>query len=169
MADFGPIMAATIEREGGYKLTNDPDDSGGMTYAGISRTRNPGWPGWAFIDAKRHVPNEIVDSFYKSVYWDEIRGDRIHDQAVAESLYDFGVNAGPAVSRTLAQRALGVNPDGVFGPVTIEALNTTDAKAFLERFALQKIGRYLDIVDRRPKDLKYFHGWIARTMQEVAL
>lgn len=44
MADFKIAFDITNKTEAGY--ANNPDDSGGETYAGISRNNWPYWEGW---------------------------------------------------------------------------------------------------------------------------
>ena len=47
MAQFEPAFEQMMQDEGGYVLHEVPGDTGGMTYAGIARNKNPQWPGWA--------------------------------------------------------------------------------------------------------------------------
>ena len=53
--------------EGGYILHTISGDTGGTTYAGIARNKNPQWAGWAFIDAKETPPTELVRDFYRAI------------------------------------------------------------------------------------------------------
>lgn len=66
MADYLPAYERMIRREGGYRLTNDPADRGGMTFAGISRNRWPDWEGWRQIDAGGEPEAEDVRAFYRA-------------------------------------------------------------------------------------------------------
>ena len=62
MADFDKALELTLKAEGGY--VDDPDDPGGETYKGISRSRNPKWQGWINVDllkAKRNFPRNLDD------------------------------------------------------------------------------------------------------------
>ena len=52
MAQFEPAFEQMIRDEGGYVLHEVPGDTGGMTYAGIARNKNPQWNGWALVDKK---------------------------------------------------------------------------------------------------------------------
>ncbi len=45
---FEKAFPAMIAHEGGY--VNDPVDSGGETYKGVSRNNWPKWGGWKIID-----------------------------------------------------------------------------------------------------------------------
>ena len=159
MADFNKAFDVTMKAEGGY--VNDPDDPGGETYKGIARSRNPKWQGWVNIDLlknKGNFPKDLDDDddlqqkirdLYEVNYWDKILGDEIADQDIAESIFNFAVNAGSRTSAKLAQIAVEAKPDGVIGPVTLEKINADDKRAFLAVFALAKIGRYVNICEKR--------------------
>ncbi|NBW20755.1 MAG: N-acetylmuramidase [Caulobacteraceae bacterium] len=167
MADFLPAYEAMIRNEGGYVLHDVPGDRGGQTYAGIARNMNPRWPGWALIDRGQDVPAQLVREFYKINFWDPIQGDRIISQVIAQTIFDFHVNAG-AVARKLAQLVVGATPDGAIGDKTLAALNAYDEERFVMAYALAKIARYRDIVSRDRSQLKFLLGWINRTLQGVA-
>ena len=169
MTDFTAAYKKTLGAEGWFKLTNIPGDAGGQTYAGISRRANPSWEGWKNIDRGQSVPESMVSTFYKATYWDAVFGDDIADQHSAESLYDFAVNGGGSTARVLAQKSAGVNDDGIFGPVTIAAINSMDPKLFTARFALYKIDKYRKIVQRSPEQVKFLLGWINRTIDQEEL
>jgi lysozyme family protein len=177
MADFATAFALTMKAEGGY--VNDPQDPGGETYKGIARKSNSKWEGWVTIDMLKREKSfpanldahaelqERIRQFYEINYWDKVRGDEILNQDVAESIFDFAVNAGPVASAKIAQICVGAEPDGVIGPVTVEKINQDDPRAFLSLFALNKIARYLSICEKRPESRKYFYGWVKRTLEAV--
>lgn len=175
MADFKTAIETTLKAEGGY--VNDPDDPGGETYKGIARKRNAKWSGWVNIDLlknKNGVPKNLEDdidlqskvyALYEANYWDKIRGDEIKDQDIAESVFDFAVNAGPRTSAKLAQIVVGAVADGVIGPKTLEKINADDKRAFISTFAIAKISRYVSICEKRKESRKYFFGWVRRTLE----
>lgn len=164
MADFLPAFEKMLVNEGGYRLHNVEGDRGGMTFAGIARNMNPGWSGWPVIDAGGEPHADMVRAFYRANFWNPIRGDEISSQRIAESIFDFNVNTGrPA--RVLAQIVAGVTPDGSFGPKTVAALNAMDPERFVMAYALAKIARYRDIVQRDRTQLKFILGWINRTLE----
>jgi lysozyme family protein len=80
MADFRTSYKITAKIEGGY--ANNPKDTGGETWRGIARKKNPGFIGWSIIDRlrkQRCFPNSLnasfeleqqVLNFYKENYWD---------------------------------------------------------------------------------------------------
>ncbi|HEY5593156.1 MAG TPA: glycosyl hydrolase 108 family protein [Paludibacter sp.] len=134
MANYKSAIARVLLTEGGY--ANDPDDSGGETYRGISRVNWPKWSGWATVDKMKAQPNFprnlkgnvtldiYVTLFYKTNFWDPIGGDQINDQAIADLIVDSAVNEGikPAIRR--AQLIVGLPATGVIDHLLIEKLNS---------------------------------------------
>lgn len=178
MADFEKAFQQTMKAEGGY--VNDPDDPGGETYKGIARRMNPKWEGWVTLDRLKRLGSNFprnldsdmvlqkqVSVFYKRGYWDRVRGDELVNQEMAESIFDFGVNAGPVTSIRLAQMVVGVEADGLLGDETLKKINNELPRTFLAVFALNKIGRYIKICEDRPTSRKYFYGWIKRTLEGI--
>lgn len=166
MADFNPAFEAMIKNEGGYVLHDVQGDRGGMTYAGIARNMQPGWPGWGLIDRKEPVPAQLVRDFYRQQFWTPIRGDDISSQVIAQTIFDFHVNAG-GVAIKLAQLVVGSTPDGAMGNKTVAALNATEPGKFVMAYALAKIARYRDIVRKDKTQIKFLLGWINRTLEGV--
>lgn len=163
MAEFLPAFEKMIKDEGGYVLHNVEGDRGGMTYAGIARNMQPQWIGWPYIDRKETPPTQLVRDFYKALFWDDIKGDNITNQRVAEAIFNFYVNTGKP-AKTLAQIVIGATPDGSFGDKTVASLNGFDAEKFVLMYALAKIARYRDIVTKNRDQMKFMLGWINRTL-----
>ena len=170
MAEFDPAFEQMIRDEGGYQLTNIPGDRGGQTYAGIARNPNPDWSGWALVDRKEFgaTLTPMVREFYRTQFWDPIRGSEISEQAIAETIFNFAVNAGVGLAIKLAQVVAGATPDGGIGPKTIELLNRSTAKGFTASYALAKIARYAAICNKDRSQSKFLLGWINRTLQGLA-
>ena len=176
MADFEPALAKVLKNEGGY--VDDPDDPGGETYKGVARKMHSKWSGWDRIDlaknrssfpknldADQELQDEIAQ-FYKVNFWDPIKGDDIDSQLVAESIFDFGVNAGVRTSARLAQEVVETAADGVIGPNSLSKLNAFDEDHFLASFTVAKIARYVAIIKRRPTSRKYLYGWVRRALRD---
>lgn len=172
MADFLPAYEAMILAEGGYKLHTVEGDTGGMTYAGIARNKNPQWPGWAYLDRGETPPTQMVRDFYRAGWWAPLRGDDIADQRIAQAIFSFGVNSSaygrPTVAAKLAQLVVGVTPDGDIGPKTVAAINAYHPELFLAQYALAKVARYRDICMKNRSQSKFLLGWINRVLKEAA-
>lgn len=168
MAEFLPAFERALLAEGGYQLHQVAGDTGGLTYAGIARNPNPGWPGWAWIDRGETPPSQLVRDFYRAGWWEPLRGDEIRDQGVAFTVYSFATNAGLKTAIRLLQLVVGATPDGSMGAKTLAALNSMEPRLFLASYALARIARYRDIVTRDRTQQKFLLGWINRTLQEAA-
>jgi lysozyme family protein len=107
----------------------------------------------------------MVRVFYKTEFWDRIRGDEITNQVVAENLFNFGVNTGIKIAVKLAQLIVGATPDGIVGDVTLQKFNNIDGEAFKKSYALMKITRYADICNKNKTQSKFLLGWINRTLK----
>jgi len=174
MADFTQAFQLVIANEGGYG--NDPDDPGGETYKGVARKIFSKWDGWTKVDMLKQqsgFPGNLdqdeelqqdVLHFYQVNFWDRMNGDQISDQGIANSIFDFGVNAGVSTSASLAQLVIGATADGVIGPDSIAKINAFNTDHFLAAFTVAKIARYITIVQKRPTSRKYFYGWICRAI-----
>lgn len=176
MAEFKKAFEIMIAHEGGYG--NDPSDPGGETYKGVARKINSKWDGWPIIDMLKRsadfpvnlekdvdLQNSVFE-FYQLNYWDKVKGDDIQNQDVANSIFDFAVNAGVSASAALAQLVVNAKIDGVIGKQSIDLINAFDTEHFLAAFTVSKIARYVNIVKKRPISRKYFYGWVLRALNE---
>lgn len=189
MADFKQAFEKTLMNEGGYKLTNIEGDAGGLTFAGISKVKNPSWVGWKIIDvllASVATPiwknGILIDSriifsdelktasmsFYKSNYWDAIKGDSIKEQEIAYHIYDFGVNAGSGASIKIVKSMLQIKPiDTSMNDETIKEINSENARVFVITFCLFIIARYAGICNKNKTMSKFLLGWVNRALMGV--
>ena len=134
MADFGIAYKKTGGWEGGWNHV--AGDRGGETYKGIARKFHPKWEGWKIIDSRKPLKHgqilndtkldDMVTRFYKKEYWDVIDGDKIQDQKIANTLYDFGVNAGYGRSIKNIQIVLKFPVTGKITDKLIDAINNPE-------------------------------------------
>ena len=169
MAKFELAFEKMIENEGGYKLHKVEGDKGGLTYAGISQVYNPTWEGWKNIDNKSE--NELtpmVKTFYNNIFWNPINGEKINSQKIANSLFDFAVNAGVRNAVKILQRIIGVKDDGIVGPITLRAINksTKDGENMLSHvYTLNKLSYYNAICNHDKTMVKFLFGWTNRSFR----
>jgi lysozyme family protein len=175
MAIYTLAFKKMLINEGGY--VNDKDDPGGETYKGVARKIWPNWKGWDIIDGLKKSPGlpgtldanlilhgHIMD-FYEQNYWGKVRGNDFTNQEIAESIFDFGVNAGNGTSVCLALLAADLPPDGKLNDSDVAVINSMDPEKFLASFALAKISKYVGICNKNPVMKKYFFGWIVRSLK----
>jgi lysozyme family protein len=176
MADFNTALQPVLDWEGGW--VNNPADTGGQTYAGISQKNWPQWAGWAIVNAMvKQYPNlndlnqalessatlaGQVQDFYHTNFW---KYDTIESQLVANKLLSLDVLTNQ-VAR-LAQQSLlelGVNMvvDGRWGPKTQDAINAqkeADMMHMLRTFASLK---FAEIVISNNGQHAFLKGWLKR-------
>ena len=189
MADFKQAFEKTLMNEGGYKLTNIEGDTGGLTFAGISKVKYPNWMGWKIIDVllasvlnpvwkngiladPRIIFSDELKSttmaFYKSNFWDAIKGDLIKEQEIAYHIYDFGVNAGISTSIKIVKSMLQIKPiDTSMDDGTIKEINIENTRVFITTFCLFIISRYTGICNKNKTMSKFLLGWINRALMGV--
>lgn len=165
MSEFIPAFEKMIVAEGGYVLHHVKGDKGGQTYAGIARNRWPDWPGWEAIDAGSIPASDLVRGFYRERFWEPVQGIGINDQAIANSIFEFAVNAGAGTAIKLAQIVAGATPDGKVGRKTLEAINAMDSNHFIAAYTVAKIARYASIVNKDRGQGKFLLGWLNRALE----
>ena len=159
-ANFDASFARIIKSEGGY--VNDPADRGGETNLGVTigawgaylnRAVQPG--------EMKALTQEAVKPFYKSMYWDKVKGDDL-PVGVDYALFDFAVNAGVSRAAKLLQRAVGAVDDGVIGSGTLGLVAKADHAKLLDNFSEQKQRFYSGLATTNPSQQKFLKGWLAR-------
>lgn len=182
MASFKEAFRITSAHEGGY--SNHGADKGGETYAGISRVNWPGWPGWKYIDAIKKTSSvaarinseassdplllKAVEDFYKQHFWDKNRLNEFNSQAIANEVFDTGVNMGTTVAARFLQEALvllgdKLVVDGLIGNMTIARVNAYPSpNALVKLLNLLQGQRYLSIVKSNPSQKVFLKGWLNR-------
>ena len=146
--------------EGGYD--NDLLDAGGETKYGISLRSYP------HLDIKNLTKEQALE-IYKRDFWDKNRLGEINTQALANVIFYLIVNVGAGRGVKIVQAALNkygrdLVIDGDLGAKTITALNTVDSIAAIDSIRVQTCLFYLAIVDYKPPQIKFLHGWIKRAI-----
>jgi len=106
-----------------------------------------------------------VERIYKEKYWDRAKLDKVRSQQIANEIFVFGVNAGMDRAIRLAQKIVGVKPDGVVGRKTLRALNRYNSILFDFIFDAGEIWHYLKLSLRSKKYSRYFKGWVNRAIR----
>jgi lysozyme family protein len=125
-----------LKSEGGF--VNHPSDPGGMTNLGVTKSTWENWVGRESDEAEmRSLTPEKVEPLYKKKYFDAVRGDEL-PMGLDYLMFDFAVNAGAGRAIKTLQTAVGVTPDGGFGPMTMAAVQAVDPVELIERFSQAK-------------------------------
>ncbi len=135
----------------GTTFEDDPDDPGGATRWGVDQRSHPD------VDI-RHLSEEQAKEIYRKDYWAKIKWGEL-DEAVAVVLMDIAVNNGSGRATKWLQEILGVEVDGVFGPITLahaKLAGLSESNILLDR----REAFYRQIA--KGKMAKYLKGWLNR-------
>lgn len=163
MADFDGIVVWVLRQEDS-RLNGqivDLHDGAGLTRFGLTQRDDAAYlPANFFTDMPAAAALEASKPVYRLKYWRGMAGDQISNDDSAASLFSFAVNGGEISEIELAQRALGLTPDGNVGPATIAALNDAGAGAKIR--AAQAV-HYSAIARNNPdKYGRFLGGWLTR-------
>ncbi|MNL24091.1 putative Peptidoglycan domain protein [compost metagenome] len=186
MANFTIAYSKTNSHEGGY--SNNPNDRGGETWCGIARNFFPRWGGWRIIDeykksnpatfkqliAKDAKLGSYVADFFKTEFWDKLSLDKVVNQAIANELYDTGVNMGIGKVQGFIQEALNlcnnnqqlypnIKVDGKLGPITLQLINNhPNPQRLFNTLNILQGERYLNIIRNNETQEEFWGGWQGR-------
>jgi lysozyme family protein len=135
---FELAAALVLEHEGGF--AQHPSDPGGATKFGITRetlSRVRGRP--ASVNDVRSLTEREAVSIYRRLYWDAVRAEEL-PPGLDLAVFDLAVNSGPVRAARMLQTVLGVEADGIVGPVTLEAAREADPAETIRRLTRVRLG-----------------------------
>lgn len=164
-----------IEREGDY--VDHPSDRGGPTRWGVTEAvaRAFGYDG-----PMEDLPQDTARAIYRRRYWDEPGFGKVAkvSEAIADELFDTGVNMGTGKPVEFLQRALNtlnlrgrlypdLAVDGRIGSMTVAALGKLMARrgrdgelVVLRLLNAQQAVRYMEIAENRESQENFMYGWL---------
>lgn len=166
--------------EGGY--SNDPNDKGGETYAGIARNYHPDWEGWTLIDMMKDNLQDwkeklngrldegsdlkkAVKRFYKKRFWDPLHLDidvAFPTKDIAATMFETAVHFGTKRGVEHLQNSLNkMNRDGKdFDDLKVDGVMGPKTKGALKAYwSTSKFSTRS--LDRNAEVLKFaIHGHI---------
>lgn len=164
-----PALNMVLDFEGRSKVTDDPDDRGGLTKWGISQNAHPD------VDVI-NLTREQAIAIYKREYWDVIGGDEL-PYPVDVICFDMAVNHGQARAVRFLQSSLNgvtvaldpllpkLKVDGNCGQLTrgrarwfvsANILSTS----LLARDLLLRRSRFYALLVKSESQRKYIYGWM---------
>jgi lysozyme family protein len=159
---FAPKILAF---EGGF--VDDPKDRGGATNMGVtlSTWKKVGYDkdGDGDIDADdiRLLSKEDAIAVLKLSYWNRWKADQINNQSIAEILVDWLWGSGKW-GIVIPQRLLKVPEDGIVGPSTLYAVNSSNQRGLHTAIFQARVSFIRDLVNNHPEQNKFFNGWMNR-------
>jgi len=163
MSDFLQALPFVLEMEGGF--ANHPSDPGGTTNFGVTQKTYNQWrvaKGLKWADV-RNITQEEVQTIYHERYWVDGHCDAL-PWPVSLAHFDACVNHGIRNATKLLQKALGVTPDGVIGPVTEATIHRADPRKLLEEMGWVRLKFYYDICQNRSASKVFLMGWVRRLL-----
>lgn len=146
-------------------LANDPDDRGGLTMCGVTYATYAMYCNRKHIKATesglKNLSYAVWLDILKTLFWDRWKADQIENQALANILVDW-VWASGVTGIKRPQRILGVSADGIVGPKTLAAVNSSDPKKLFAELHADRLKHFKEIVNRAPSQRKFLKGWNRR-------
>jgi lysozyme family protein len=160
---FDTALEKTLAFEGGY--ANNPADRGGETNHGITQRVYDAYRKTTGQNARsvREIDDNEVREIYRTDYWNPCNCDALPAE-LAYAVFDMAVNSGVWNAKIALQHAVHVRPDGVIGPQTVEAAKDPGA---LLAFLKERAGYVVEILQTRPSQLVFAHGWINRLLEQA--
>ena len=179
------IFEQLLIREGNGKVTNDPNDRGGLTKYGWTQGTASAFGFKRTVDTMTH--DEAID-LYAQRFWQAPKFDQLYaiDQKLAVYVFDTGVTSGPATGVKFIQRSLNVlnnqaklfpdvAVDGGLGALTFGALRSFIAGRgssglTMLRFMVASLRGvfFIELAEKDPTQETFEFGWQSqRAMLEV--
>jgi lysozyme family protein len=155
-SNFDVCLKLVLLNEGGYSdLGADP---GGATNFGITRATLAAWRKRPVSKAEvRALSAAAAAQVYRALFWGAVHGDDL-PAGVDLAVFDWTVNAGPRRAILGLQRAVGADPDGVIGHLTIMAANASDPRVVVRQLCAAR----LSLLERLRTWRSFGRGWKAR-------
>lgn len=162
---FKRYIDRLLDHEGGYSA--DPQDpgnwTGGRVGSGVLKGTKFGIAAntYPHLDIRNLTREQAVEIYHRD-FWQAAQADQLPG-AVAYSALDGAVNSGPRRSIQWLQAAAGVADDGLWGPVTEEAVRCTDPNDLLLNYNAAR----LDFMTRLSNWQAHGRGWARRIAQNL--
>lgn len=162
MASYDSAFNFVLPLEDTHPSGLTTHDSDGATRYGILDRIHPDLVQKGFYTAPIHQALPMAQECYRTEYWNRIHGDFITSNKVGAQIFSVAVNQGVVAAIKLAQSALSITSDGIFGPATLASINGTTEADFISKYNAAAKARYDAIIVAHPEKAKYRHGWYNR-------
>jgi len=135
---FEQAVEQVLRHEGGF--VQHPRDPGGATKFGITReTLSRVKRRRATVNDVRRLSRKEAIAIYRQLYWDAVRAEEL-PPGLDLAVFDLAVNSGPVLAVKMLQAVLGVEADGIVGPVTLKAARAADVSDVIRRLTKARLG-----------------------------
>ena len=173
MSCFNKAVLVVLEHEGGF--SNHKNDPGRATNFGISLRwlKDQGLYGdlddnnTVDIEDIKAITVETASRIYREKWWEKYHYDRVIDCPLATKVFDMAVNMGGSRAHKILQGAINriggeLIVDGIIGPRTITATNTSDSDTLLAEIRKEQEKFYLRLIAKKPALGVFRNGWLRR-------
>ena len=177
MSNFDEAVNYILAREGG--LSENPNDSGGITNFGVSlrflrevpqdRLRRYSIFEPVTEQTIRDLVVEQAKTIYKGEFWNEAPFENIESQKLCNYYFDMAIVSGVHQATKLLQRSIWASQfdrtllrdDGLLGERTVGYVNAI-GEELLPILVAVRASFYRLIAELRPKDKANLSGWLNR-------
>lgn len=151
---FNRCIIVILNNEGNDKITDHPNDPGGLTRYGICKRNYPD------LDIKNITRNQAIEIYFKD-YWKPMNLLDIYDENLVLHIFDMGVNAGKRSAIKIIQRIVDAQADGIIGHETLGFVNAYEGD-LVDLYKQERKKYYFTLARRKPKMQVFLKGWINR-------
>ena len=161
MNRFNKFLNYIFKVEGGY--TDDKNARGGKTTWGITEeeARDFGYTG-----DMQNLTKDFAKNIYLKKYYLGNKLDKIIDDRVALSIFDWAVNSGRRGIKKaqIVANKFGANLviDGIIGNKTLEAINSMNPEEFLKEYHELQRTFYKNLAAKDSTQEDFLKGWLNR-------
>lgn len=95
------------------------------------------------------------------------KADEIKSQSIADILVDW-IWASGVHGIKIPQDLIGVIPDGIVGPKTLEAINRQNPRELFDQIKIARFDFIEDICRKRPANNKFKRGWMNHRINDIS-
>lgn len=169
---FDQAFEYTVGNEGKY--SNHPNDRGGPTKYGITKSDLSRWLHQPVSpNDVKEMSLDTAKEIYEAWYWKALGCQGIINTGIAVCMFDIGVVRGIGVPPRYAQQICNAHGthlvvDGHIGPLTLNAINETDPGAFIRDFSAKAEAGFRSIATK-PGQSVFLKGWVNRARRLLTL
>ena len=158
---FEKIFDYLLKVEGGY--SDDKNDKGGKTKYGIIEEEARDFE---YKGNMQDLTIDFAKNIYLKKYYLGNKLDKITDDRVALSIFDWAVNSGGRGIKKaqIVANKFGANLviDRIIGNKTLEAINAIDPETFLKEYHEMQRAFYKNLAARDSSQEGFLKGWLNR-------
>jgi lysozyme family protein len=130
---FARVVDLVLDSEGGF---NPADPS----MRGITLDTLRLWDSTATLDQLKALTSAKAKDIYRALFYLPVRAGEL-PAGLDYAVFDFAVHSGPPVAAAHLQEAIGAEPDGVIGPLTLAAVARADIPSAITTLMSSRLAR----------------------------